>query len=120
MSDAVLIALITACVPALVTIVTTASTSRHNKRNYAKQSILVQILEDKFEMSEGRLPQNYQSIMAEFDAYSKAGGNSYTKEKVEEYKKAVIAFEAKYSEKKGADENTTPNKTTSRRAKKKA
>lgn len=31
------------------------------------------------------LPENYQAVMKEFDAYTQAGGNSYVHDRVVEY-----------------------------------
>ena len=53
----------------------------------AKQSILQLIVEDKIRVMEGGIPENKQNILKEFDLYSKKGGNSYVKEKVDNYVK---------------------------------
>lgn len=82
MSDAVLVALISAG----TTIISAFLTDRTAKRNAAKQSIMQMILEDHVSVSEGHLPTNYQNILHEYDIYHKHGGNSYITEKVEEYK----------------------------------
>lgn len=87
MSEAIVIALITAGFPVATTAITAVCQSRAAKKNAAKQSILQMILEDHMAVQEGHLPTNYQNILHEFDVYSKNGGNSYVAEKVEEYKK---------------------------------
>lgn len=90
MSDPVLIALITsiaAGLPTVATVVTAILQDRASKRNFAKQSILNLINEDKTEALYGNMPDNYQNILHEYDQYSKNGGNSYVAEKVEAYKK---------------------------------
>ena len=87
MSDAVVIALITAGFPTLTTAVTAALQARSAKKNAAKDSILQMIMEDHLTVLEDGLPTNYQNILHEYDIYSKNGGNSYISEKVEEYKK---------------------------------
>lgn len=87
MTEAVIIALITACVPGVVTIVTALIQHKTNSRNAAKQSILQMIMEDRLDVLYGGMATNYQNILHEFDIYTKNGGNSYVAEKVEEYKK---------------------------------
>lgn len=90
MSDPVIIALISAIaggLPTVATIISAILQSRENKKNFAKQSILNLINEDKTEALYGHMPDNYQNILHEFDLYSKNGGNSYVAEKVEAYKK---------------------------------
>lgn len=87
MSDAVIIALITAGFPTLTTAITAVCQSRAAKKNAAKDSILQMIMEDHLAVLEDGLPTNYQNILHEFDIYSKNGGNSYVHEKIEDYKK---------------------------------
>lgn len=89
-SDAVIIAIIGAIaggLPTLATIVSAILQSRENKKNFAKNSILQLINEDKTEALYGNMPDNYQNVLHEFDQYSKNGGNSYVAGKVEAYKK---------------------------------
>lgn len=93
MSEAVIIALITAGLPTLTTAITAICQSRTAKKNDAKNSILQMILEDHVANQEGHLPTNYQNILHEFDIYSKNGGNSYVHDKIEEYKKWFIEIE---------------------------
>lgn len=87
MSDAVIIALITAGFPTLATAITAICQSRAAKKNAAKDSILQMIMEDHLAVLEDGLPTNYQNILHEFDIYSKNGGNSYVHDKIEDYKK---------------------------------
>lgn len=87
MSDAVIIALITAGFPTLTTAITAVCQSRAAKKNAAKDSILQMIMEDHLAVLEDGLPTNYQNILHEFDIYSKNGGNSYVHDKIEDYKK---------------------------------
>lgn len=87
MSDAVIIALITAGFPTLTTAVTAICQSRAAKKNAAKDSILQMIMEDHLAVLEDGLPTNYQNILHEYDIYSKNGGNSYVHDKIEDYKK---------------------------------
>ena len=87
MSEAVIIALITAGFPTLTTAITAICQSRAAKKNAAKDSILQMIMEDHLAVLEDGLPTNYQNILHEFDIYSKNGGNSYVHEKIDDYKK---------------------------------
>lgn len=83
--EGVLIAIITVLIPSLTTIFTNRATKIENRKHNAKQSIFQLILEDHVRVSEKRLPENYQEVCREFDVYTKNGGNSYVKKKVEEY-----------------------------------
>lgn len=96
MSEAVVIALITAGFPTCATALTAFFQSRTSKKNAAKQSILQMILEDHMAVQEGHLPTNYQNVLHEFDIYSKNGGNSYVAEKVEDYKRWFIEIEKEH------------------------
>lgn len=87
MSEAVIIALITAGFPVITTAITAICQSRAAKKNAAKDSILQMIMEDHLAALEDGLPTNYQNILHEYDVYSKNGGNSYVHEKVENYQK---------------------------------
>lgn len=103
MSDAVIIALIGAIaggLPTLATIVSAILQDRANKRNFAKQSILNLINEDKTEALYGNMPDNYQNILHEYDLYSKNGGNSYVAEKVTAYKTWYTAWQKAHIDKK--------------------
>jgi len=86
MSDAVLISLISAGVPSVVTAITALLQKRSNEMHAARQSILQLILEDHVAAQEGHLPTNYQAVLHEYDIYKRNGGNSYITQKVEEYK----------------------------------
>lgn len=86
MTEAIVVALITAGLPTLATAITAVCQSRTQKRNAAKQSIFQMILEDHVAWQEGHLPTNYQNILHEYDIYHKNGGNSYVTEKVDTYK----------------------------------
>ena len=96
MSEAVVIALITAGFPTCATALTAFFQARTSKKNAAKQSILQMILEDHMAVQEGHLPTNYQNVLHEFDIYSKNGGNSYVAEKVEDYKRWFIETEKEH------------------------
>jgi hypothetical protein len=93
MSEAVIIATISAGFPMVTTLVTALLQRRSNEKHAAKQSILQMILEDHVAVNEGQLPTNYQNILHEYDIYHKNGGNSYVSTKVEEYKNWFIALQ---------------------------
>lgn len=85
MSEAIVIALITAGLPVIATVITTMQQNRTNARNAAKQSILQMIVEDQLAVLYHEMPTNYQSILHEYDIYHKNGGNSYLTNKVRDY-----------------------------------
>lgn len=93
MSEAIVIALITAGIPTITTAITATIQARATSKNAAKQSILQMILEDHMAVQEGHLPTNYQNILHEYDIYAKNGGNSYVHDKVDDYKKWWIEIE---------------------------
>ena len=86
MSEAVLIALISAGIPTITTAIVGFIQSRTAQRNSAKSDILQMIMEDHLAVHEGHLPTNYQNIMTAYDRYHKAGGDSYITDKKDEYK----------------------------------
>ena len=103
MSDAIVIALIAAIAglaPTVATIVTALIQARSNKRNFAKQSILSLINDDMTRALYGRIPENYQNVLDEYDQYHKNGGNSYITTKVEDYKKWYIEWQKQHVDKK--------------------
>lgn len=81
----IIVALITVSIPALVTLITTSSVKKQARKHSARQSILQLIFEDKVRVLEGSTPENYQAILDEYDEYIKNGGNSYIKQKTEDY-----------------------------------
>ena len=83
----IVIAIITVCVPSITTLITSHYAKKRQERHMAKQSIFQLIVEDKIRVLEGKIPENYQEVLMEYDTYSKDGGNSYVKEKVETYQK---------------------------------
>ena len=95
MSDAVIVALISAG----TTIIAALLQKRSADRNAAKQSILQMIAEDQLAVLYGSLPTNYQNILHEYDIYHKNGGNSYLTEKVNEYKAWFAKEQAKLLDK---------------------
>lgn len=86
MSDAIIVALISAGLPIVATVLTTAIRGRASARHNAQQSIFQMIMEDHLAVAEHRIPTNYQNILHEYDIYHRNGGNSYVTEKVENYK----------------------------------
>lgn len=87
----IIIAVITALVPVTTTIVTSRAHNKTFERNAAKHTILQMIMEDRLNIHEGKPVMNYQAVLHEFDIYTAQGGNSYIKDKVEEYKKWLMA-----------------------------
>ena len=85
--EKIIIALITVLVPSITTIITSLIAKKENYMHNAKQSILQLIVEDKIRVIEGGIPENKQNILKEYDDYHKHGGNSYVKEKVDNYEK---------------------------------
>jgi len=83
----VLVAVITVCVPATVTLFSNKSIKRQANKHACRQSILQLIFEDRVRALEGFPPENYQAILDEFDEYQRNGGNSYIHDKVDDYKK---------------------------------
>lgn len=93
MSESVLIALISAGLPTIATIVTTVFRGRASAKHSAKQSILQMIMEDHLAVAEKRLPTNYQNILQEYDVYHSKGGDTYVTQKVLEYESWFAGIE---------------------------
>ena len=94
MSDGIIIALISAGIPAIVTIVTTLYQNREHRRNAAKQSILQMIMEDKMAwVIDKEFPTNYGRVCDEYVVYHNNGGNGEVTKKVEEYKEWYVDCE---------------------------
>jgi hypothetical protein len=85
--EAVIIALITAGIPAITTLITSHQSKKRVRMNTTRTNILQLITIDKINVLEGGKAENYQAILEAYDDYTKNGGNSYCKQKVEEYKK---------------------------------
>jgi len=83
----IIVALITVCIPATVTIFTTKSVKTQNNKHNTRSNIMQLIIEDHVRVSEKRLPENRQAIHDEYDEYTRNGGNSYIHKKVDEYEK---------------------------------
>lgn len=100
--ESILVALITALLPALVTLATSAANRKREEKHAARSSILQLILEDKVAVMEGKKPENHIAILEEFDNYRNAGGNSYIHEKVDDYEDWLASLTVA---KKGAKKN---------------
>ena len=83
----VVVALITVCVPAVVTLLTTKSVKSQANKHNTRSNIMQLIIEDHVRVAEKQLPENRQAIHEEYDEYMQNGGNSYIHKKVEEYEK---------------------------------
>jgi hypothetical protein len=102
MPESVIIAIISAIsagLPTVATIVTALIQARSNKRNFAKQSIFNLINDDLTRALYGRIPENYQNILDEYDQYHKNGGNSYVSQKVEDYKAWYVEWQKRHVDK---------------------
>lgn len=96
----IIVALISAGIPACITLVTALIQFRAARQNSAKQSILQMILEDKIAwIFDREFPTNYGRICDEFKVYEKAGGNGEVKKKVDEYKRWFVEVEATLKQK---------------------
>lgn len=90
----VLVALITAAVPAAVTLHTSKKQYSLSKQHSAKQSILQMILEDQVNYNINKeLPVNSHDIHAEYDVYHANGGNGEITKRVEKYDAWFSAIE---------------------------
>ena len=84
--EGIIIALITAGVPAMVTLITSSKHKKMSKMHSAKQSILQMQMEDVISVEIlKKLPMNYSNIHYEYDAYKNNGGNSHIDIKMKEY-----------------------------------
>lgn len=95
MNDGI-VAIIVSLVSAIASIVTPVLTSRATQKDVykvkkearkhaAKQSILQMIMQDELNVMQGKLPENFENILTEFDEYTLSGGNSYMHQKIDEY-----------------------------------
>ena len=88
MTESIIVALITAGIPSIATIITAISANRQSRRAAAKQTILQMCMEDEFNWELFRkLPMNYDNIQNEYKAYHKVGGNGEVTKRVNEYNK---------------------------------
>ena len=97
--ESILVALISAGIPALATIVTYFLQNKTNRRHQAKQSILQEITEDKVGWyCDRKFPENQQRIQDEYEEYHKNGGNGTITRKVNEYFAWVAGIEKELSQ----------------------
>lgn len=87
MSDAIIVALISAGIPTVATAISAYIQRRLSIRNAAKSDILQMIIEDKVAVMEGHLPTNYQNILDAYQKYHNHGGDEYITGKKEDYQK---------------------------------
>ena len=76
---------IVAIISGAVTLVTSHYDKKDNRMHAARQSILQLILEDKINVMEGKIPENKENILTEYDDYRANNGNSYLHDKVDDY-----------------------------------
>ncbi|MDO4978754.1 MAG: hypothetical protein Q4E47_01190 [Candidatus Saccharibacteria bacterium] len=97
----VIVALITAGIPAIVTAICSYFQHRTAKRHAAKQSILQMVMEDQlsWELFK-KFPVNYGNINDEYAIYHKNGGNGEVTKKVNEYNNWYISVEASVASKR--------------------
>lgn len=100
---AIIVAIISAGIPAVVTLVANKGVKKQANKHNARSNILQLIMEDHLKVMEGGLPENYQSILDSFDEYKACDGNSYVHDKVEEYKKWYLNFSEKVNDNKKED-----------------
>lgn len=94
MGNEITISLISAGIPALVTLITALIQSRGNRKRAAQQSILIWIMHDQLEFEQtGQLPKHYEKIHAEYEEYSKNGGNGVITQEVKKYDEWIKKIE---------------------------
>ena len=81
----IIVTVITICVPATVTLLSGKKTRTQANKHNTRSNIMQLILEDKFSVLDGGIPENKQKIHEEYDEYIACGGNSYIHDKVKEY-----------------------------------
>ena len=88
MTEAIVVSLITAGIPAIVTLITSHRHVKLSNVHSAKQSILQMQMEDIIAVEVLRKPPvNYTNIHYEYDNYKRNGGNSDIDIKMGEYEK---------------------------------
>lgn len=98
MDNAIIGSVIVATISGLTTIITSCIQRKETRVSSSRESILQLILEDKINVSEGKLPNNKENILHEFDRYKQNGGNSYVGSKVDEYLEWYKSVENKFKE----------------------
>lgn len=86
MGESIIVALITAGVPSMATLLASLWSNRLSRRHSAKQSILQMCMEDQlnWELFQ-KFPTNYGNIQDEYAEYHKCGGNGEVTKRVNEY-----------------------------------
>lgn len=89
---AIIVSLISAIASVAAPVLTSRATQKdvykvkkEARKHAAKQSILQMIMQDELNVMQGRLPENYENVLTEFDEYEKSGGNSYMHQKLDDY-----------------------------------
>ena len=86
MTEAIVVSLITAGIPAIVTLITSQRHVKISNRHSAKQSILQMQMEDIIAVEVlHKPPVNYTNIHYEYDNYKRNGGNSDIDIKMSDY-----------------------------------
>lgn len=105
MSDAIIIALISAGIPACVTLWTSRKTKVDAEKQSKRASILALITMDKVNWQEGKPPVNQVSIHRLFDEYVALGGNSFIVDVMDDYDEWVKTIEKIVSSRKNRTKN---------------
>lgn len=77
--------IIVAIISGAVTLITSHYDKKDSRMHAARQSILQLIMEDKLNVLEGKIPENKENILMEYDEYRANNGNSYVHDKIEDY-----------------------------------
>lgn len=90
---AIITALITAGIPACVTLWTARNTKKEAEKQSKRASILSLITMDKVNWQEGKPPVNQVSVHRLFDEYVAMGGNSFIIDVMDDYDDWVKSVE---------------------------
>lgn len=94
MGESILVAIISAGVPCIATIVSSLCQNRLSRKHAAKQSILQMCMEDQMSWEIfKKFPMNYGRIHDEYAEYSKNGGNGEVSKRVHEYEEWYLSIE---------------------------
>ena len=98
--DSTLSTIITGIITIITIILKSKSDRKNNNMHFSRNSILLLINEDKVNVQYGKLPENKESILEEYDEYRANGGNSYIHDKVEDYLEWYANVEKDFKENK--------------------
>lgn len=98
--ESILSTIITGIITILTVLIKSHYERKNNDMHFSRSNILQLILEDKFNYSEGKLPENRESIQEEYDQYQANGGNSYIHDKVDEYLEWYTNVEKEFKKRK--------------------